>query len=90
MAARLLRFSSSTSPLLSAARPLSNTSNNSFFRLQQLQRTMATAAPKTEWLAIVPDFPNTTEKRLEVRPYVASHHFLRLLLFLEPGSASVC
>lgn len=68
MATRLLRFSSATSPLVSAARPLSNNTNSSLFRLQQLQRTMASSAPTTEWLVIVPDFPNTIAKRLEVRP----------------------
>lgn len=35
-------------------------------------RTMATAAPKFEWLIMVPDHPNVLDKRLEARQYVTS------------------
>ncbi|ERT01786.1 hypothetical protein HMPREF1624_00080 [Sporothrix schenckii ATCC 58251] len=29
---------------------------------------MADSAPQTEWLVVVPDFPNTIQKRLDIRP----------------------
>lgn len=98
MAARLFRLSSPSSssslPLVSAnatttassARRPRLPSNNSLFRLQQLRRTMAAAAPKTEWLVVVPDFPNTIAKRLEVRPYVLSPSPPSVHVLVEPGA----
>lgn len=64
MAARLLRPFSLQSSLSKPS--FYNRTTNTLFR------TMSSSAPKAEWLAVIPDKPNTLAKRLEVRPYVLS------------------
>ncbi|KAK0652966.1 hypothetical protein B0T16DRAFT_407134 [Cercophora newfieldiana] len=74
---------------LSLQRSITSTSSraaatvNPFIRLGLRSRTMATPANrKFEWLVVVPDFPGTLAKRLEVRPA----HFAGLKEKIDSGT----